>query len=216
MRSGRQKVQYLNENKVTIWDEWATENGELGPIYGAQWRAWEGSDGRIIDQVAGVIDSIRTNPDSRRHIISAWNVALLPSEKMSPQENVRAGKMALAPCHVMYQFQVAAGRLSCMMTQRSGDIFLGIPYNTASTAFLTHMIAQQCDLEVGDFVWTGGDTHLYSNHMDQTHLQLSREPRPLPKLIIKRKPESIFDYRFEDFEIEGYDPHPGIKAPVAI
>ena len=157
---GGTNIDYLHKNKVTIWDEWATETGDLGPIYGAQWRHWQGSDGKIYDQVSAVIDSIKHNPNSRRHIISAWNVAALPDEKQSPQDNVRAGKMALAPCHVMYQFQVAAGRLSCMMTQRSGDIFLGIPYNTASTAFLTHMIAQQCDLEVGDVIHSIGDLHL--------------------------------------------------------
>ena len=212
---GGTNIEYLHDNKVTIWDEWATENGDLGPIYGAQWRAWEGSDGKIYDQVSAVIDSIRTNPDSRRHIISAWNVALLPDEKKSPQDNVRDGKMALAPCHVMYQFQVAAGRLSCMMTQRSGDIFLGVPYNTASTAFLTHMIARQCDLEPGEIIHAIGDLHLYRNHFDQARLQLSREPRALPTLTLNKKP-SIFDYTFEDFDIAGYDPHPAIAAPIAV
>ena len=212
---GGTNIDYLHQNNVTIWDEWAIENGELGPIYGAQWRTWEGSDGKIYDQVSSVIDSIRNNPNSRRHIISAWNVALLPDEKLSPQDNVRIGKMALAPCHVMYQFQVAAGRLSCMMTQRSGDIFLGIPYNTASTAFLTHMIAQQCDLEPGEVIHSIGDLHLYRNHFEQAKLQLSREPRTPPKLKLHKKP-SIFDYTFDDFEIIGYDPHPAIAAPIAI
>ena len=176
---GDTNIAYLHENNVTIWDEWADENGDLGPVYGKQWRAWPTPDGRHIDQITTVLNQLKNDPDSRRIIVSAWNVGELD-------------KMALAPCHAFFQF------------------------NIASYALLVHMMAQQCDLEVGDFVWTGGDTHLYSNHMDQTHLQLSREPRPLPKLIIKRKPESIFDYRFEDFEIEGYDPHPGIKAPVAI
>lgn len=212
---GGTNIDYLHKNKVTIWDEWATETGDLGPIYGAQWRNWEGSDGKIYDQVTSVIESIRNNPNSRRHIISAWNVALLPDEKVSPQDNVRAGKMALAPCHVMYQFQVARGRLSCMMTQRSGDIFLGIPYNTASTAFLTHMVAQQCDLEVGEVIHSIGDLHLYRNHFEQAKLQLSREPRPAPTLKLNRR-DSIFDYTFEDFTIEGYDPHPAIAAPIAV
>lgn len=200
---GDTNIAYLHENNVTIWDEWADENGDLGPVYGKQWRAWPTPDGRHIDQITTVLNQLKNDPDSRRIIVSAWNVGELD-------------KMALAPCHAFFQFYVADGKLSCQLYQRSCDVFLGLPFNIASYALLGHMMAQQCDLEVGDFVWTGGDTHLYSNHMDQTHLQLSREPRPLPKLIIKRKPESIFDYRFEDFEIEGYDPHPGIKAPVAI
>lgn len=212
---GGTNIGYLHENGVTIWDEWATETGDLGPIYGAQWRAWQSADGTTIDQLSAVIDSIRTNPDSRRHIINAWNVALLPDEKKSPQDNVRDGKMALAPCHVMYQFQVAGGRLSCMMTQRSGDIFLGIPYNTASTAFLTHMIAQQCDLEPGDIIHAIGDLHLYKNHVEQARLQLSRTPRAAPTLRLNRKP-SIFDYTLDDFEIIGYDPYPAIPAPIAV
>lgn len=212
---GGTNIDYLHKNKVTIWDEWATETGDLGPIYGAQWRSWEGSDGKIYDQVSSVIESIKTNPNSRRHIISAWNVALLPDEKISPQDNVRTGRMALAPCHVMYQFQVANGRLSCMMTQRSGDIFLGIPYNTASTAFLTHMIAQQCGLEPGEVIHSIGDLHLYLNHFEQAKLQLSRNPRPAPRLRLNPKP-SIFDYTFEDFEIDGYDSHPAIPAPIAV
>ncbi|EFB6197519.1 thymidylate synthase [Escherichia coli] len=200
---GDTNIAYLHENNVTIWDEWADENGDLGPVYGKQWRAWPTPDGRHIDQITTVLNQLKNDPDSRRIIVSAWNVGELD-------------KMALAPCHAFFQFYVADGKLSCQLYQRSCDVFLGLPFNIASYALLVHMMAQQCALEVGDFVWTGGDTHLYSNHMDQTHLQLSREPRPLPKLIIKRKPESIFDYRFEDFEIEGYDPHPGIKAPVAI
>ena len=213
---GSTNIGYLKEHGVTIWDEWATETGELGPVYGAQWRAWKGEDGETIDQVANLIEGLRNNPNSRRHIINAWNVAYLPNEKMSPVANAKAGKMALPPCHVMYQFWVADGKLSCMLTQRSGDTFLGIPYNCASVAFLTHMVAQQCDLEPGEIVHSIGDMHLYSNHIEQAKLQLSREPRALPRLVIKRKPESIFDYQFDDFAIEGYDPHPGISAPIAV
>ena len=200
---GSSNVRWLQERGVTIWDEWADENGDLGPVYGVQWRSWPTPDGGTIDQIAKVIESLKNNPSSRRHIVSAWNPAEVDS-------------MALPPCHALFQFYVANGKLSCQLYQRSCDVFLGLPFNIASYALLVHMVAQQCDLQVGDFVWTGGDTHLYSNHLEQTNLQLSREPRPLPKLVIKRKPASIFDYRFEDFEIEGYDPHPGIKAPVAI
>ena len=200
---GDTNIRWLHENNITIWDEWADENGDLGPVYGAQWRSWPAADGAVIDQIQRAVDDIKHNPDSRRIIVSAWNVGELD-------------KMALAPCHAFFQFYVADGKLSCQLYQRSCDVFLGLPFNIASYALLTHMMAQQCDLEVGDFVWTGGDVHLYSNHMEQTALQLSREPRPLPRLAIKRKPDSIFDYRFEDFEILGYDPHPGIKAPVAI
>ncbi len=200
---GDTNVAYLHENKVSIWDEWADENGNLGPVYGAQWRSWPTPDGRHIDQITQVIEQIKSNPDSRRLIVSAWNVGELD-------------KMALAPCHAFFQFYVADGKLSCQLYQRSCDVFLGLPFNIASYALLTMMVAQQCDLELGDFVWTGGDTHRYSNHMEQTQLQLSREPRPLPTMTIARRPESIFDYRFEDFELSGYDPHPHIKAPVAI
>lgn len=200
---GDTNIEYLQNNKVTIWDEWADINGNLGPVYGKQWRSWTAIDGHCIDQISQVINQIKTDPDSRRMIVSAWNVGELD-------------KMALAPCHAFFQFYVANGKLSCQLYQRSCDVFLGLPFNIASYSLLVHMIAQQCDLEVGDFVWTGGDTHLYSNHMEQTHLQLSREPRPLPKLIIKRKPTSIFDYVFEDFDLEGYDPYPAIKAPVAV
>ncbi len=201
--NGDTNTAYLRENNVTIWDEWADENGDLGPVYGKQWRAWAAADGRQIDQISKVMEQLKQDPDSRRIIVSAWNVGELD-------------QMALAPCHAFFQFYVADGKLSCQLYQRSCDVFLGLPFNIASYALLVHMMAQQLDLEVGDFVWTGGDTHLYSNHMEQTQLQLSREPRALPKLVIKRKPESIFDYKFEDFDIEGYDPHPGIKAPVAI
>ena len=200
---GETNVAYLRENKVSIWDEWADAEGELGPVYGKQWRRWSAADGSEIDQIKWVVDEIRRNPDSRRLIVSAWNVAELP-------------QMALMPCHTLFQFYVADGKLSCQLYQRSGDIFLGVPFNIASYALLTHMLAQQCDLEVGDFVWTGGDCHLYANHMEQVALQLAREPRPAPTLVIRRRPPSIFDYEFEDFELQGYDPHPAIKAPVAV
>ncbi|EOT1172114.1 thymidylate synthase [Cronobacter dublinensis] len=200
---GDTNIAYLHENNVTIWDEWADENGNLGPVYGKQWRSWAAPDGRQIDQLETVLRQLKNDPDSRRIIVSAWNVGELD-------------KMALAPCHAFFQFYVANGKLSCQLYQRSCDVFLGLPFNIASYALLVHMMAQQCDFEPGDFVWTGGDTHLYSNHLEQARLQLTREPRPLPKLVIKRKPESLFDYRFEDFELEGYDPHPAIKAPVAI
>ena len=200
---GDTNIRYLQDNKVTIWDEWADENGDLGPVYGKQWRAWGAADGRQIDQITQLIEQIKNDPDSRRMIVSAWNVGELD-------------QMALAPCHAFFQFYVAQGKLSCQLYQRSCDVFLGLPFNIASYSLLIHMIAQQCNLEVGDFVWTGGDTHLYSNHMDQTKLQLSREPTSLPKLLIKRKPPTIFDYEFEDFEIVYYDPYPAIKAPVAV
>lgn len=201
--SGNTNVRYLQENGVTIWDEWADENGELGPVYGAQWRSWKGADGKTVDQISEVIDQIKMNPNSRRLLVSAWNVAELD-------------KMKLPPCHYAFQFYVANGKLSCMWQQRSVDTFLGLPFNIASYALLTHMIAQQCDLDVGELIFTGGDVHLYLNHLEQAKLQLTREPRPLPKLIIKRKPESIFAYEFDDFEIVDYNPHPHIKAPVAV
>ena len=201
--AGSTNVQYLKDNGVSIWDEWADANGELGPVYGYQWRSWPTPAGEHIDQISQVLDQIKHNPDSRRMIVSAWNVADVP-------------KMKLPPCHALFQFYVADGKLSCQLYQRSADIFLGVPFNIASYALLTHMMAQQAGLDVGDFVWTGGDCHLYSNHMEQVQLQLSRAERPLPKLSIRRKPDSLFDYRFEDFEIAGYDPHPAIKAPVAV
>lgn len=201
--SGDTNIRYLNDNGVTIWDEWADANGELGPVYGHQWRSWPAPDGRQIDQITQVLEQIRTRPDSRRHIVSAWN----PAE---------VDKMALPPCHALFQFYVADGRLSCQLYQRSADYFLGVPFNIASYALLTHMFAQQCDLEPGEFVWTGGDVHLYTNHLEQARLQLTREPFPLPRLTILRKPGSIFDYRFEDFRIDGYDSHPAIKAPIAV
>jgi thymidylate synthase len=213
---GGTNTRYLNEHGVTIWDEWATDTGELGPIYGAQWRAWRGEDGHVIDQVAELIAGIKANPNSRRHIINAWHVSYLPDERKTATENIAAGKMALAPCHVMYQFWVANGKLSCMLTQRSADCFLGVPYNMASLAFLTHIVAQQCDLDVGDIVHSFGDLHLYNNHLKQANLQLSRTPHALPTLVLKRKPESIFDYQFDDFEIVGYDPHPAIAAAISI
>jgi thymidylate synthase len=200
---GDTNVSYLRDNKVSIWDEWADENGNLGPVYGAQWRSWPTPDGQHIDQISQVINQIKQQPDSRRLIVSAWNVAELD-------------KMALAPCHAFFQFYVADGKLSCQLYQRSCDVFLGLPFNIASYALLTMMVAQQCELALGDFVWTGGDTHLYSNHLEQTRLQLTRAPRALPTMKITRKPASIFDYQFEDFELSGYDPHPHIKAPVAI
>ncbi len=212
---GDTNIRYLKDNGVTIWDEWATPEGELGPVYGAQWRAWLGPNGESIDQVQALVDGIRAKPDSRRHIINAWNVALLPDEHQAPEVNAAQGRMALPPCHVMYQFYVAEGRLSCMLTQRSGDCFLGVPFNGASLAFLTHMVAQQCGLEVGEIVHSFGDLHLYLNHLEQARVQLAREPRPLPRLVIKRKPDSIFDYRYDDFEIVGYDPHPAIPAPIS-
>jgi thymidylate synthase len=200
---GSSNVAYLRDNKVTIWDEWARADGELGPVYGVQWRSWPTPDGGSIDQIAQVVAQIQSNPDSRRLIVSAWNVSDIP-------------KMALPPCHLLFQFYVAEGKLSCQLYQRSCDIFLGVPFNIASYALLTHMVAQQCGLGLGDFVWTGGDCHIYSNHFDQVREQLSRAPRPYPKLVIRRRPPSIFDYTFDDFEIVDYDPHPHIKAPVAV
>jgi thymidylate synthase len=201
--SGDSNIRYLKENGVSIWDEWADESGDLGPVYGVQWRSWPAPDGRKIDQVAQVMQQLRENPDSRRIILSAWNVAEI--------EN-----MALPPCHCLFQFYVADGKLSCQLYQRSCDIFLGVPFNIASYALLTHMLAQQADLGVGDFIWTGGDCHLYLNHLEQADEQLSRKPLPLPTLAIKRRPPSIFEYRFEDFEILNYEAHPHIKAAVAV
>lgn len=201
--SGSSNIGYLHDNKVSIWDEWADENGDLGPVYGVQWRSWPAPDGRHIDQISEAVKLIKTNPDSRRIIVCSWNVA-------------DVDKMALPPCHCLFQFYVADGKLSCQLYQRSCDIFLGVPFNIASYALLTHMMAQQCDLEPGDFIWTGGDCHIYNNHFEQTKEQLSREPRPYPKLLIKRRPASIFDYQYEDFEIVDYNPWPHIKAPIAV
>ncbi|HLQ81551.1 MAG TPA: thymidylate synthase [Brachybacterium sp.] len=200
---GDTNVRWLQERGVSIWDEWAREDGDLGPVYGAQWRSWPTPDGGVIDQITDVIEQIRTNPESRRLVVSAWNPADIP-------------QMALAPCHALFQFEVHDGKLSCQLYQRSADMFLGVPFNIASYALLTHMVAQQTDLAVGDFVWTGGDCHIYDNHVEQVQRQLSREPFPYPTLRITRRPESILGYELEDFEIEGYQHHKGIKAPVAV
>ena len=200
---GDSNIQYLKDNGVSIWDEWADDNGDLGPVYGVQWRSWPTPDGGHIDQIAQIVDQIRNDPDSRRIMLSAWNVAEIDN-------------MALPPCHCLFQFWVADGKLSCQLYQRSCDIFLGVPFNIASYSLLTHMLAQQADLNVGDFVWTGGDCHLYLNHLEQADEQLQREPLPLPRLAIKRRPPSIFDYEFEDFEILNYEAHPHIKAAVAV
>ncbi len=200
---GETNIRYLQENKVTIWDAWADKEGNLGPVYGKQWRSWATQDGKTIDQISDVIQQIKTNPDSRRLIVNAWNVGEL-------------SKMALPPCHLLFQFYVADGKLSCQLYQRSADTFLGVPFNIASYSLLTHMIAEQCNLSVGDFIWTGGDCHIYLNHLEQINLQLSRTPFPLPQLVIKQKPASIFDYKFEDFEIINYQSHPHIKGEVAV
>lgn len=200
---GDTNTKYLNDNGVSIWNEWANENGDLGPIYGKQWVSWETTDGRVVNQINGVVEEIKRNPQSRRLLVSAWNVGDLR-------------EMALMPCHALFQFYVANGKLSCQLYQRSADTFLGVPYNIASYSILTEIIAQQCDLELGDFVWTGGDCHIYLNHLEQVNLQLAREPFALPQLIIKRKPASVFDYKFEDFEIAGYQSHKSITAPIAV
>jgi thymidylate synthase len=200
---GETNVRYLHENGVTIWDEWADANGDLGPVYGRQWRCWPTADGRHIDQLAEVIAQIKSNPDSRRLLVSAWNVGELKS-------------MALLPCHLLFQFYVVNRTLSCQMYQRSADALLGVPFNIASYALLTHMVAQQCDLSVGDFIWTGGDCHLYLNHLAQVELQLSRVPLPLPRLLLKRRPPTLFDFTFDDFEMQGYQHHEAIKAPIAV
>lgn len=201
--NGDTNIAYLNEHGVTIWDEWADQNGSLGPVYGSQWRSWPTADGRTIDQLSEVLTQIKKNPDSRRLMVSAWNVGELD-------------KMALAPCHALFQFYVACGRLSCQLYQRSADIFLGVPFNIASYALLTYLVAQQCDLEVGEFIWTGGDCHLYVNHLEQAQMQLQRKPLQLPQLCIKRTPQTLFEYRFDDFEIINYQSHPAIKAPIAV
>ncbi|PYY28181.1 thymidylate synthase [Paenibacillus illinoisensis] len=201
--SGDTNIAYLKENGVRIWDDWADDNGDLGPVYGSQWRTWEAPNGEKIDQIVAVIDSIKNNPDSRRHLVSAWNVAEI-------------NNMKLPPCHFAFQFYVAEGKLSCMLNMRSVDTFLGLPFNIASYSLLTHMIAQQCDLEVGEFIWSGGDVHIYSDHVEQVKTQLQREPYPPPKLIIKRKPDSIFEYKYEDFDFENYQHHPTIKGKVSV
>jgi thymidylate synthase len=201
--SGDTNIKYLKDHGVRIWDEWADKEGNLGPIYGKQWRRWETADGKIIDQISQVVEQIKTNPDSRRHIVIAWNVGELD-------------RMALPPCHLLFQFYVVNGTLSCLLFQRSADTFLGVPYNLTSYSLLTHLVAQQCDLDVNEFIWTGGDCHIYTNHLEQVKLQLTREPYPLPKLVLKRKPASIFDYKFEDFEIIDYQAHSHIAAPIAV
>jgi len=213
---GDTNTAWLRENGVSIWDEWATEDGDLGPIYGAQWRSWPKADGGAINQIDYVIDCLKHKPDSRRILFHGWNVEYLPDETLSPQENVKQGKMALPPCHLLYQFYVANGRLSAQLYIRSSDSFLGLPYNLASLALLTHMLCQQCELEPGEVVISTGDSHIYSNHFEQVATQLEREPRALPTLRIKRKPESIYDYRFDDFEIAGYEPHAHIAGAVAV
>jgi thymidylate synthase len=201
--TGDTNIKYLQENGVSIWNEWADANGNLGPVYGKQWRAWPGKDGTTIDQISKVVHSIKHNPDSRRHMVVAYNPTFVDD-------------MALPPCHSLFQFYVEGGKLSCQLYQRSADTFLGVPFNIASYALLTHMLAQQCDLALGDFVWTGGDVHLYSNHLQQVQTQLARTPYPLPKLLIKRKPPTLFDYQFDDFEIVDYQCHPAISAPIAV
>jgi thymidylate synthase len=201
--NGDTNIKYLKDHGVSIWDEWADANGNLGPVYGYQWRSWPGRNGEKIDQISKLIDQLKKKPDSRRHIVTAWNPA-------------DVDQMALPPCHAMFQFYVADNKLSCQLYQRSCDTFLGLPFNIASYALLVYMIAQQCDFEVGDFVWTGGDVHIYNNHVDQVNLQLTREPYPLPQLKIRRRPSSLFDYQFEDFEIVNYQAHPSIKAPIAV
>jgi len=200
---GDTNIAYLHDHSVTIWDEWADENGDLGPVYGKQWRRWRAADGREIDQLSLILDQLKGDPDSRRLVVSAWNVGELD-------------EMALLPCHALFQFYVAGGRLSCQLYQRSADALLGVPFNIASYALLTHMVAQQCDLGVGEFIWTGGDCHLYLNHLDAADLQLSRSPLPLPRLVIRRRPPTLFDYRFDDFDIQNYESHPAIRAPIAV
>lgn len=200
---GDTNITYLKENGVTIWDEWADSNGDLGPVYGKQWRNWPTADGRTVDQLSDIVQQIKSNPDSRRLIVSAWNVGELD-------------QMALMPCHALFQFYVANNKLSCQLYQRSADVFLGVPFNIASYSLLTHMVAQQCNLDVGEFVWTGGDCHLYLNHLEQTRTQLARDPLPAPELLIKRKPGSLFEYQYDDFEFVNYQSHPAIKAPIAV
>ena len=213
---GDTNIRYLNDHGVTIWNEWATEEGELGPVYGAQWRNWIAPDGRRIDQITQLLDDIRTRPDSRRHIVSAWNPALLPDESLSPRENAAQGRQALPPCHTMFQFNVADGRLSCQLYQRSADVFLGVPFNIASYSLLTMMVAQVVGLEPGDFVHTFGDVHIYLNHVEQVETQLSRTPYPLPRMHINPEVKDLFAFRYEDFELLDYRCHPAIRAPIAV
>ena len=213
---GETNIAYLKENGVSIWDEWATDDGDLGPVYGKQWRSWEGANGETVDQIADLIAEIKKNPDSRRLVVSAWNPAVLPDVSVSPKENAAQGKQALPPCHCLFQFYVLNGKLSCQLYQRSADIFLGVPFNIASYALLTMMIAQVCDLEPGEFVHTFGDAHLYSNHMEQVDEQLSREPLPSPAMKLNPEVKDLFDFRFDDFTLQNYLFHPHIKAPVAV
>lgn len=214
--AGDTNAAYLQRHGVRIWNEWATEDGDLGPIYGRQWRSWPTRDGASIDQIAQAVAQLRCNPDSRRILVSAWNPADLPDEGRSPQDNVRAGRMALAPCHAFFQFYARAGRLSCQLYQRSADVFLGVPFNIASYALLTHLMAQACNLQVGEFIHTFGDAHLYRNHLEQARLQLSREPRPLPQLRLNPERRELDAFRAEDIEVIGYDPHPHIPGKVAV
>jgi thymidylate synthase len=213
---GETNIAYLTENNVKIWDGWATDDGELGPVYGKQWRSWEGTNGQVIDQISELVEQIKTNPDSRRLIVSAWNPAVLPDTSFSPKENAQQGRQALPPCHTMFQFYVLEGKLSCQLYQRSADIFLGVPFNIASYALLTIMLAQVCDLQVGDFIHTLGDAHLYVNHLEQANLQLTREPYPLPKMLINPDIYDIFGFDINDFELKDYHAHAHIKAAVAI
>ena len=213
---GETNIAYLSENNVKIWDGWATDDGELGPVYGKQWRSWEGANGQVIDQISELVEQIKTNPDSRRLIVSAWNPAVLPDTSFSPKENAEQGRQALPPCHTMFQFYVLEGKLSCQLYQRSGDIFLGVPFNIASYALLTMMLAQVCDLQVGDFIHTLGDAHLYVNHLEQANLQLTRQSYPLPKMIINPTIDNVFAFGINDFELKDYQAHDHIKAPVAI
>jgi thymidylate synthase len=213
---GETNIAYLTDNNVKIWDGWATDDGELGPVYGKQWRSWEGADGQVIDQISDLVEQIKTNPDSRRLIVSAWNPAVLPDTLFSPKENAEQGRQALPPCHTMFQFYVLEGKLSCQLYQRSADVFLGVPFNIASYALLTMMLAQVCDLQLGDFIHTLGDAHLYVNHLEQANLQLTRQPYPLPKMIINSSIDDIFTFEINDFELKDYQAHDHIKAPVAI
>jgi len=213
---GETNIRYLKDNNVSIWDEWATEEGELGPVYGKQWRSWTGSDGQVVDQIKDLIEQLKHNPDSRRLLISAWNPTVLPDTQFSPRENAAKGRQALPPCHTMFQFYVIENKLSCQLYQRSGDVFIGVPFNIASYALLTMMVAQVCDFELGDFIHTFGDAHLYSNHLEQANEQLSREPFPLPVMKLNPVIKSIFDFQIDDFELVDYQSHPHIKAPVAI
>ncbi len=214
--SGETNIEYLRKHNVKIWDAWATETGDLGPVYGKQWRAWECPNGEKIDQILDVVEAIKKRPDSRRLLVCAWNPAALPNEDISPIDNAKQNKAALPPCHTLFQFYVANNKLSCMLTQRSADVFLGVPFNIASYALLTHMVAQQCDLGVGEFIWSGGDCHIYSNHQDQISEQIMRKPYQLPQLIMHKKPKDIFSYQFDDFEIIDYQYHPSIKGQVAV